>query len=113
MTNTFARETRFAKSLSGDLSENAAEANVARSTLANSFNPHQLFAAVRSFTPPSYPQPQSAFRVFPTGEAEYHWHIVALATNQTVSRHKSLSFALRKCTQLNEQRTEGAKNETN
>jgi hypothetical protein len=42
-------------------------------------------------------------RVFPTGEAEYHWRIVALATNQTISLHRSLTYALRKCARLNEQ----------
>jgi hypothetical protein len=41
--------------------------------------------------------------VLPTGEAEYHWRIVALATNQTISHHKSLTYALRKCTRLNRQ----------
>jgi hypothetical protein len=77
---------------------------VATSTLANPSNPHPLFAAVRAFVLPSYPKPQPEFRVFPTGEAEYYWRIVALATDRTISRHKSLSFALRKCTRLNGQR---------
>ena len=43
------------------------------------------------------------FRVFPTGEAEYSWRIAALATDQTISRHRSLTYALRKCSRLNEQ----------
>jgi hypothetical protein len=43
-----------------------------------------------------------AFRVFPTGESDYYWRITALASNQTISRHKSLAYALRKCTRLNE-----------
>ena len=43
------------------------------------------------------------FSVFATGEAESPWRIAASATDQTISRHKSLSYALRKCTRLNEQ----------
>ena len=86
---------------------------MATSTLANPLDAHQLFAeAVPPFAPPTYPKPQPEFRVFPTGEVEYHWRIAALATNQTISRHKSLSFALKKCTRLN-QRREGVRNETN
>lgn len=84
---------------------------MATSTLANPPNPHQLLAAVvPSFAPPSCPK-ASAFRVFPTGKAEYHFRIVALAGNRTISRHKSLSSAVRKCTRLNEQRAQGARNE--
>jgi hypothetical protein len=87
---------------------------VATSTLANSPNPHQLFAkTVRPFAPPSFLKLQPRFRVFPTGEAEYHWLVAALATNRTISRHKSLTFALRKCARLNERRSEGGRNETN
>jgi hypothetical protein len=86
---------------------------VATSTLANPLNPHPLFAVARAFAPPTYPKPQPEFRVFPTGEAEYHWRIVALSANRIVSRHKSLGFALRKCTRLNEQCGKGARNETN
>jgi len=87
---------------------------VALSTLANSPNPYQLFAGlVRPFARPAYPKPQLEFLVFPTGKAECHWRVAASATNRTISRHKSLTFALRKCTGLNEQRSEGAGNENN
>ena len=87
---------------------------MATSTLANSPNPYQLFAAiVQPFAPRTYQKPQPNFRVFPTGDAEYHWRIVALGTSRTISRHKILSFALKKCTRLNEQRDEGGRNETN
>jgi hypothetical protein len=87
---------------------------VATSTLANPPNAHQLLAAiVRPVAPVTYPKSQPEFLVFPTGEAEYPWRIVALATSQTISRHKSLTLALRKCTRLNEQRGEGAQNEAN
>jgi hypothetical protein len=87
---------------------------MARLNLANPPNSHQLFAArVRLSLRSSYPKPQPDFRVFPTGEKQYCWRIAALATNQTISRHKSLSFALRKCTRLNKQRGEGVRNETN
>jgi hypothetical protein len=83
---------------------------VATPTLANSPNPHQLFTRiVRPFPPPTYAKSHPEFLVFPTGEAEYPWHIVASASNRTISRHKSLTFALRKCTRLNQQRSEGAK----
>lgn len=56
---------------------------------------------------------KSNFRVFPTGEAEYHWRIAASATNQTISRHKSLSFALRKCSRLNHRSGKGASDANN
>ena len=86
---------------------------MATSTLANSPNPHELLAGIaRPFAPPRHPKSRPAFLVFPTGKPEYHWRIVALAANQTISRHKNLTFALRKCTQLNKQRGEGARNET-
>jgi hypothetical protein len=86
---------------------------VATATLANSPNSHQLLAdTVRPFAPASHPKLQTEFRVFPTGDAEYHWRIAALANNRTISQHKSLSFALRKCTRLNRQHREGARNET-
>jgi hypothetical protein len=68
---------------------------VATPTLANPFSLH-----------PRCPKPQPGFRVFPTGEAEYSWRIAALASNQTVSRHKSLAYAIRKCTRLNEHHRE-------
>ena len=87
---------------------------MAKSTLANSPIPHQLFAGiVRPFARPNSPRPQPDFRVFSTGEAEYHWRIAAITTNRTISRHKSLTFALRKCTLLNAQRSIGVKNGTN
>ena len=87
---------------------------MAKATLANHPKPHQLLAdVVRPFVPQSHPKSQSAFRVFPTGEAEFHWRIAALATNRTISRHKSLTFAIRKCARLNKQCSEGARNETN
>jgi hypothetical protein len=87
---------------------------VAVSTLTNPSNPPTSFAdVVRPFALSSYPKPQPDFRVFPTGDAVYCWRIAALATNQTISRHKSLTFALRKCTRLNERRSKGGRNETN
>ena len=87
---------------------------MAKSTVANSPDPHQLCAGiVRPFACPNSPRPQPDFRVFSTGEAEYHWRIAAITTNRTISRHKSLGFALRKCTRLNEVHGEGARHETN
>lgn len=56
---------------------------------------------------------KSAFRVFPTGDADYPWRIGASATNQTISRHKSLSFALRKCSRLNDRSGKGARHDSN
>jgi len=86
------------------------EANVATPTLANPLSAHQLFARiVRPVASRRYPKPHPNFRVFPTGEAEYHWRIAALATDRTISRHKSLSFALRTCTRLNHRSGEGEK----
>jgi hypothetical protein len=87
---------------------------VAISTLANSLNLHPLFAArVRLSARPNYPKPQPDFRVFPTGEAEYHWRVVALGTSRTISRHKSLTLAPRKCARLNGERRKGGVNEIN
>jgi hypothetical protein len=78
---------------------------VAASTVTNPTNAHQLFpGTARVFPLPHRPKAHPHFRVFPTGETEYHWCIVALATNRTISRHKSLARALRKCSWLNEQR---------
>jgi hypothetical protein len=54
-----------------------------------------------------------SFRVFPTGDAEYSWRIATLVSNQTISRHKSLSFALRKCIRLNARSGKGASNANN
>lgn len=86
---------------------------MATSTLANSRDPHRLSRNLfRPVASPSYPKPQPEFRVFPTGESKYHWRIVVLPTNRIVSRHNSLSFALKKCTLLNERR-KGVKNENN
>jgi len=68
---------------------------------------------VRPFAPLTYAKSHPEFQVFPTGEAKYHWRIVARGTSRTISRHKSLTFALRKCARLNEQRSEGARNEIN
>jgi hypothetical protein len=80
---------------------------MARTTLANSLNPHQSFAqTVRPFAVPSCPKRQSHFLVFPTGKLEYPWRITASATNRTISQHKSLVRALRKCTRLNEEHEE-------
>ena len=87
---------------------------MATSTVVNPPNAHQLFTRiVRPFPPLPYAKSQPEFLVFPTGKAEYPWHIVASASNRTFSRHKSLTFALRKCTRLNGQRGEGASNEIN
>jgi hypothetical protein len=86
---------------------------VATSTLANPPSSHQWLAVVRLPPRQRHPKSPSSFRVFPTGEAEYHWRIVALATDRTISRHKSLTYALRKCVRLNGQRGKGASNETN
>jgi len=75
---------------------------VATSTVAKSLDPYPLLAEI---LPPQarlrYAKRQPEFRVFPTGSAEYHWRVVALATSRTISRHKSLALALRKCTWLN------------
>ena len=87
---------------------------MAASTVANPPDAHRSPRNLaRPFAPPSSPKAQSELRVFPTEESEYHWRIVALPSNQTLSRHKSLAFALRKCTRLNQQRSKGARHETN
>jgi hypothetical protein len=87
---------------------------VAAPTVAKSPNPHQFSAEIlRPFALPICPKPQPAFLVFPTGTTEYPWRVAALASNRTISRHKSLSFALRKCTSLNKKRSTGGRNETN
>jgi len=58
---------------------------VATFTLANSPNSHQSLAdIVRSFAPPSYAKPRPEFKVFATEKLEYHWRVLALATNLTV-----------------------------
>ncbi len=87
---------------------------MAESTLANSLKSIQFSAAiVRANARSKHRQLQSEFRVFPIAEGEYHWRIAALETNGTISRHKSLSFALRKCTRLNKQRRGGTSHEIN
>lgn len=87
---------------------------MATPTLANPFNAHQQFPTLRGrVLSPHSPKAQPYFRVFPTGKAEYTWRITALATNQIVSRHKSLRFALRKCSQLNDRSAKGAKHDSN
>jgi len=77
---------------------------VATPTLANFPNPHQLRAenlwTVAARTQTGKPE----FLVLATGEPEYHWGIADVAANRMISRHKSLAYALRKCTRLNEQR---------
>lgn len=86
---------------------------MATPTLANPSNPHHLFAdTARLFAPALYPKSQPEFLVFPTGQPQYHWCVVASATNRTVSLHNSLPLALRKCTRLNKQRGKGARNAT-
>ncbi len=78
---------------------------MARSTLANhpDFVRRSLPKALQLFAQASESKLESKFRVFPTTEAECPWRIVALTSNQTISRHKSLTYALRKCARLNEQ----------
>ena|SRR5579885_2536813 len=77
---------------------------MATSTLANPPHYHRFPATARTFAPSDDPKRPPEFRVFPSAEGEYPWRVVALATRQTISRHKSLSFALMKCARLNEQR---------
>jgi len=86
---------------------------VATPTLAKSPNSHQLFAAIVQRFALRHRKARSTFRVFPTGRAEYPWRIAEFATEQTVSCHKSLSFALNKCTRLNRSRGKGANHESN
>lgn len=87
---------------------------MATPTLANHFNADHLFATVvRPIAPPTCQKPQPDFRVFPTGESEYSWRITAVATNHTISRHKSLRFAIRKCSRLNNEKGKGVRNGTN
>ncbi|HZP63825.1 MAG TPA: hypothetical protein VFB28_10460 [Terriglobales bacterium] len=77
---------------------------MAVSTLANPSNSHQPLRTRARTSSPAFHLPSTPkFRVLATGEADYHWRIVALATNHTVSHHKSLTYALRKCTRLNRQ----------
>jgi len=77
---------------------------VAISNLANpsTFLPSPAKRA-RPFSRALQSKSHPEFRVFPTGEAECPWRIVALTSNQTISHHKSLAYALRKCTRLNRQ----------
>ena len=83
---------------------------MATPTLPNRPRSHCLItAAVRVVGPSNRPTSKPSFRVFPTGEAEHHWRIAASATNQTISLHKSLSFALKKCNRPNSRTGKGAK----
>jgi hypothetical protein len=87
---------------------------VAKPTLPNSSPFHQLFAGIlRPFARPRNPKARPEFRVFPTGKTQYHWQVVALAANRPISRHKSLTLALRKCIRLNKQHSKGVRNENN
>jgi hypothetical protein len=47
------------------------------------------------------PRPKLEFMVFPTRTDTYVWKIVGIETNRTISRHKNLREALRRCAQLN------------
>lgn len=86
---------------------------MATSTLAKSPNSHQLLAVTAGPFARRYRKARSTFRVFPTGAAGYPWRIAELVAEQTVSCHKSLSFALKKCARLNQSRAKGATDETN
>ena len=78
---------------------------MASSTLTNPANSYRLSAhAERPFAPMSNVKPKSHFLVFATGEAEYRWRIVALATKRTISPRMSIAFTVRKCARLNGQR---------
>lgn len=85
---------------------------MATPTVANSQRHPELFAeGGRSLAEPICPGAHQ-FHVYPTGEAEYHWRIAAFASNVTISRHKSLKFALKKCTWLNVLRGQGVRNDS-
>jgi len=78
---------------------------VARSTLANSCNAHQLLTEMPPLFPgPRCPEPKRESLVLATGEREYQWRVSALAMNRSISRHKGLTQVLMKCSRLNEQR---------
>jgi hypothetical protein len=81
---------------------------VATPTLANFRNRPPLFADFGRPAPRIHAKPQPQFRVFPSDQVQFHWRIVALASNRTVSRHNSLGFALKKCTRLNGRREKGS-----
>ena len=76
---------------------------MAKSTLAKSASPHRFVAEVTR-PRPSKNSAKSVrnFVVFPTGTLGYPWHVVTSSTHRTISRHKSLRYALRKCSRLNE-----------
>lgn len=79
---------------------------MATPTVANRSNSHRSLAkASRQFSPVFQSKSKPQFQVFPTGEAEYHWRIVA--NSRTISRHQNLNSALRKCTRLNKQHDRG------
>jgi hypothetical protein len=87
---------------------------VATPTLANSSSSLQSsIRGVRPFPPLTQTKSQPRFLVFPCQKAKFNWQIVSLGTSRTISRHKSLSFALRKCTSLNKQRRGGPSHEIN
>lgn len=44
---------------------------------------------------------QPSFMIFPSTTAIYTWRIVGMESGRTISRHKLLAEALRKCEQLN------------
>lgn len=76
---------------------------MAKSTLANSLSPHQLFAeAVWSFAP-HYRKPLPEFLVFPTGNVGYHWCVAASATKANHLPAQEPDFRTPQITQLNEQ----------
>lgn len=80
---------------------------MAKSTLANSRYSQQIFAEVaRPLGPQNSPICQLKFAVFATGVSEHPWRVADPTNNQTISRHKILRHALRKCTRLNKCRTE-------
>ena len=76
---------------------------MATPTLTNSLNHYQLFARIVLPVAMSTCAKPQHFLVFPTGNSDYPWRIAGSATNRTVSQHKSLVHALRKCTRLNYQ----------
>ena len=87
---------------------------MATPTLANSPHSYQLLAeSPRPGAATTGPKPQTEFLVLPTGDGVYPWCIGTLAASRIISHHKSLTFALRKCTRLNALSGEGAGNDAN
>ena len=75
------------------------------STILDCERAWKTYSAARlSFTPAPIHKPQPQFLVFPTGQKTFHWRVVAVETNRTVSRHKNLRPALRKAEWLNQHR---------